>query len=133
MAQGSVGGGSQNNWKTQGTIYLTLPSGVPFGKTRPTQTRNDSECWVADTPVTWETDVNQAEASRANVGGIDMLVTFDADGKTIDEYHPVITFFNEVMNRLMKDGFKNEIMNLDRHHQTNAIKVWNYLKDKYNI
>ena len=134
MAQGSVGGGNQNSWKDDGIIYVTPPAGgLPFKKENATTsaTRNDSACWVADTPVKWETNVSQAEASRADVDGIDMLVTYEADGKTIKEYHPVITFFNEVMAELMRNNHLNKINDLKNRNKAKAL--WNYLAEKYPI
>lgn len=135
MAEGKVGPGSQNKWKNKGTILRYPVDGTEFAKkTNGSQpNRNDSECWTSDTPVTWD-DKNgdTAVASVATVGGIpNMLVTRDPnDSSKITEYHPLITFFNEVMARLMQQpGFKNKISNLDK--EQNAIEIWNYLEQEY--
>jgi len=137
MPQGEVGGGHQNDWKPQGTIYEKHPklSSDPeeFTKGNPgkTTTRNDSECWTAGTPVVWEgDDVSNAQVVTAPVGGIpDMLVSKDPKTQEILEYHPLITFFNEIMARIMRDGYSDWLSNMEK--EENAIKLWQYLDEKY--
>ena len=131
-AEGKVGPGSQNNWKDTVMIYETDPAGgTPFTKKNPTgpSNRKHSECWTADTPVVWDTNVSDAQVSIEDVGVIpDMLVSRDSNGDK--EYHPLITFYNEVMARLMQQpGLKNKLRNLK--NKQNAIDVWEYLEKTY--
>ncbi|HEX6226261.1 MAG TPA: hypothetical protein VFZ52_17705 [Chryseolinea sp.] len=136
--QGEVGGGHQNDWKKQGTIYEKHPklssSPVKFKKGNVTKNtnRNDNECWTAGTPVVWndDQDPSQAKTITAPVAGIpDMLVSRDPYTQEITEYHPLITFFNEVMARIMRDGHRDWLSNLEK--EENAIKLWQYLDEKY--
>lgn len=137
MPQGEVSGGHQNDWKPQGTIYEKHPklssSPVEFTKGNPgkTTTRNDSECWTAGTPVIWEgDDVSNAQVVTARVGGIpDMLVSKHPETNEITEYHPLITFFNEIMARIMRDGHSAWLSNMEK--EENAIYLWRYLDEKY--
>jgi hypothetical protein len=136
--QGSVSGGHQNDWKPQGTIYVkTSKSGsypIKFTKGNVTKntTRNDNECWTAGTPVVWDDDEDPSRAKpvTAPVGGIpDMLVSRDPETKEILEYHPLITFFNEIMARIMRDGHRDWLSNMEQ--EKNAAKLWQYLDEKY--
>ena len=58
-----------------------------------------------------------------------MLVSRDPVTQKITEYHPLITFFNEVMAQIMRDGHRNWISNMEK--EENAIKLWQYLDEKY--
>jgi hypothetical protein len=138
MPEGEVSGGHQNDWKKQGTIYEKHPKRssypVEFTKGNVTKntTRNDNECWTAGTPVFWNDgeDPSQAKTVIAPVGGIpDMLVSKDPETKEIIEYHPLITFFNEIMARIMRDGHRDWLSNMEK--EKNAIKLWQYLEEKY--
>ena len=137
MPQGEVSGSHQNDWKPEGTIYEKHPklssSPVKFtkGDKTTTATRNDSECWTAGTPVVWEgDDVSNAQAVTAEVGELpDMLVSRDPKTQEILEYHPLITFFNEIMARIMRDGHKDWLSNMEK--EENAIYLWEYLDEKY--
>jgi hypothetical protein len=137
MPQGEVGGGHQNDWKPQGTIYEkhpTLNNPVKFKKGRVTEntTRNDNECWTAGTPVVWNDgeDPSKAKTVTVPLAGIpDMLVSRDPKTQEILEYHPLITFFNEVMAQIMRDGHRDWLSNMER--EENAIKLWQYLEGKY--
>lgn len=137
MPQGEVSGSHQNDWKPEGTIYEkhpTLNYPVKFTKGRVTKntTRNDNECWTAGTPVVWNDgeDPSQAKTVTVPLAGIpDMLVSRDPKTQEILEYHPLITFFNEIMARIMRDGHKDWLSNMER--EENAIKLWQYLEEKY--
>ena len=139
MPEGAVSGGHQNDYKPQGTIYMkTSKSGsypVKFTKGNVTKntTRNDNECWTAGTPVAWNDgeDPSRARPITAPVEGAipDMLVSRDPETKEITEYHPLITFFNEIMARTMRDGHRDWLSNMEK--ETNAIKLWQYLDEKY--
>jgi len=134
MPDGNVGGGHQNDWKKEGTIYespgdIGNPKKFTKGNVTENTNRNDNECWTAGTPVTWNgDDVSNAETITEPVAGIpDMLVTRDA--YKITEYHPLITFFNEIMARIMLDGHKDWLSGLEK--KDNAIKLWQYLEKEY--
>lgn len=139
-ATGKVGTGSQNDWKPIGTIILPPYESVnnkkftrtfKKGKITKNTTRNDNECWNAGTPIVWKgDDISTAKPVTIALAGIpDMLVTRDPDTDKITEYHPVITFFNEVIAQIMRDGHRDWISNLEK--EVNAIKVWDYLEKKY--
>ena len=141
MPEGSVGAGGQNDWKRLGKIAIeetSYENGNPQkvstvieykkGNITENSRRTDNEFWSAGTPVTWDDDPSKAKAVTIELAGIpDMLVT-KVNGK-ITEYHPVITFFNEVMFQIMKDGHRNVISNLEK--EENAVKMWKYLEEKY--
>jgi hypothetical protein len=136
--QGEVGGGHQNDWKPEGTIYEKHPKlssyPVAFKKGNVTKntTRNDNECWTAGTPVVWgdDEDPSQAKTITAEVGGIsDMLVSRDPVTQKVTEYHPLITFFNEIIARIMRDGHRDWLSGLEK--EKNAINLWQYLDEKY--
>ena len=129
-ADGAVGGGHQNDWKPEGTINSEDPKEavVTFIKAESTN-RNSNSCWNAGTPVEWDQDVQLAKAITADVNGVDMLVSRDAMTREIIKYHPLITFQNEIIFQIMKDGHKDWLENLER--ETNAIKLWRYLEEKY--
>jgi len=142
MPDGKVIPGGQNDWKTTGAIAIDEPvdenptskksyrNVIGFTKGRITKntTRNDNECWTAGTPVTWDDEPSKAKPVVIELAGIpDMLVT-RVDGE-ITEYHPVITFFNEVMAQIMRDGHRDVISNLEK--EENAVKMWKYLEKKY--
>ena len=137
MPQGEVSGSHQNDWKPEGTIYEkhpTLNYPVKFKKGHVTKntTRNDNECWTAGTPVVWNDgeDPSKAKTVTVPLAGIpDMLVSRDPKTQEILEYHPLITFFNEIMARIMRDGHKDWLSNMER--EENAIKLWQYLDEKY--
>ena len=138
MAEGAVGGGHQNDWKPEGTIYVkdskqsSYPVEFKKGYVTKNTTRNDNECWTAGTPVVWDDDEDPSRAKpvTAPVGGIpDMLVSRDPETKEILEYHPLITFFNEIMARIMRDGHKDWLSNMEQ--EKNAAKLWQYLDEKY--
>jgi len=150
MADGKVIPGGQNDFKPFGEIAVTEPSdekatdksiGKKYqrntitykkGRVNKKTNRNHNECWSAGTPVTWEDDVKTAKTITVKVPGSidDMLVTRDPVNKeTILEYHPVITFFNEVMAQMLRDGLRKVISKLEE--EKNAIKVWDYLNNKY--
>ena len=137
MPDGEVGGGHQNDWKPQGTIYEKHPKQNSYpevftkGDATETATRNSSECWTAGTPVVWEgDDISNAQTVTAPVGALDdMLVSRDPETQEITEYHPLITFFNEIMARIMRDGHKDWLSNLEKGE--NAIYLWEYLNKKY--
>jgi hypothetical protein len=141
MPEGSVGAGGQNDWKKLGKIVIDETSYengnfkkfstvIEYKKGNITENsrRTDNEFWSAGTPVMWNDDPSKAKPVTIELAGIpDMLVT-KVNGK-ITEYHPVITFFNEVMFRIMKDGLRNVISNLEK--EENAVKMWKYLEEKY--
>jgi len=141
MPEGSVGPGGQNDWKRLGKIAIDetsyengnlkkVSTVIKYKKGNITKKsrRTDNEFWSAGTPVTWDDDPSKAKPVTTELAGIpDMLVT-KVNGK-ITEYHPVITFFNEVMFRIMKDGHRKVISNLEK--EKNAIKMWKYLEEKY--
>ena len=137
MPEGEVSGSHQNDWKPEGTIYEkhpTLNNPVKFKKGRITKntTRNDNECWTAGTPVVWNDgeDPSKAKTVTVPLAGIpDMLVSRDPKTQEILEYHPLITFFNEIMARIMRDGHRDWLSNMER--EENAIKLWQYLEEKY--
>jgi hypothetical protein len=137
MPQGEVSGSHQNDWKPEGTIYEkhpTLNYPVKFKKGRITKntTRNDNECWTAGTPVVWNDGEDPAKAKTVTVPLAripDMLVSRDPETQEILEYHPLITFFNEIMARIMRDGHRDWLSNMER--EENAIKLWQYLEEKY--
>ena len=138
MPEGSVSGWHQNDFKPEGTIYEKHPKlssdPVKFRKGHVTKntTRNDNECWTAGTPVTWDdgADPSTAKPITARVGELpDMLVTRDPKTHKILEYHPLITFFNEIMARTMRDGQRDLLSNMEK--EANAIKLWQYLDEKY--
>jgi hypothetical protein len=138
MPEGEVSGGHQNDWKKLGTIYEKHPKRsnypVEFKKGNVTKntTRNDNECWTAGTPVIWDDDKDPSTAKTitAPVGGVpDMLVSKDPKTKEILEYHPLITFFNEIMARIMRDGHRDWLSNMEK--EENAIKLWQYLEERY--
>jgi hypothetical protein len=150
MSEGKVISGGQNDFKPFGEIVFTdspdengsaeqsagkryQRNTIAYRKGRVNQNtnRNDNECWSAGTPVTWEDDVQNAKTVTVKVPGSidDMLVTRDPITKKIIEYHPVITFFNEVMAQMMRDNLRDIISNLEK--ETNAVKVWAYLEKKY--
>lgn len=138
MPEGSVGSGHQNDFKPEGTIFEKYPkesyNPVVFKKGHVTKntTRNDNECWTAGTPVSWDEEKGPSSARTitAPVGGIpDMLVTRDPETKEIVDYHPLITFFNEIMARIMRDGHREWLANMEK--EKNAVKLWQYLDEKY--
>jgi len=137
MPEGAVSGGHQNDWKPEGTIYEkhpTLNNPVKFKKGRITKntSRNDNECWTAGTPVVWNDgeDPSKAKTVTVPLAGIpDMLVSRDPKTQEILEYHPLITFFNEIMARIMRDGHRDWLANMEQ--EENAIKLWQYLDEKY--
>ena len=72
----------------------------------------------------------QPNQSQLRVGELpDMLVTRDPETQEILEYHPLITFFNEIMARTMRDGHRDWLSNMEK--EENAIKLWQYLDEKY--
>lgn len=138
MPEGSVGGGHQNDWKPEGTIFEKHPklsaNPIKFKKGYVTKNtnRNDNECWTAGTPVSWDDEkgTSTAKTITAPAGGIpDMLVTRDPKTKEILEYHPLITFFNEIMARIMRDGHREWLANMEK--EENAARLWQYLDEKY--
>jgi|SRR6188508_2479642 len=138
MAEGAVGGGHQNDFKPEGTIYEKHPKQssdpITFRKGHVTKNtnRNDNECWTAGTPVIWDdgADPSTAKPITAHVGELpDMLVSRDPKTQEILEYHPLITFFNEIMARTMRDGKRELLSNMEK--EKNAIKLWEYLDEKY--
>jgi len=138
MPEGAVGGGHQNDFKPEGTIYEKHPKSSSYplkfikGYVTKNTTRNDNECWTAGTPVAWDdgADPSTAKPITAPVGGIpDMLVSKDPETQKILEYHPLITFFNEIMARTMRDGHRDLLSNMEK--EKNAIKLWEYLDEKY--
>ena len=129
---GTVSPGGQNRWLETGVIYESLPEGKSFCKKNATPKAcwKDSACWTGGTPVEWNgNNVNNAEVIMQEVGpdNIEMLVSETSDGKT--EYHPLITFYNKVLAQIMKDGYLDVLKELD--DPDNAIKLWNYLAEKY--
>jgi hypothetical protein len=133
MASGKVGSGDQNKWRPQGEIFETPPEGgIRFEKRNagPLARRKHSACWTAGTPVTWQGNPSNARVTTERVAGIDMLVTTDSDGKPI-EYHPVITFFNDVMSQIMKDGHLDWLQGLN--DRATAKALWEYLVGKYPV
>jgi hypothetical protein len=137
MASGKVGSGDQNRWKPTGEIFEDPPQGgTPFQKRNAgtSARRKDSACWTAGTPVTWQGNPSNARVTTKRVAGIDMLVTKDSSGKAI-EYHPVITFFNDVMSQIMKDDHLDWLEGLDDEDkgEANAKALWEYLVGKYPV
>jgi hypothetical protein len=133
MASGKVGSGDQNKWRPQGEIFETPPQGgISFEKRNagPSARRKDSACWTAGTPVTWQGNPSNARVTTERVAGIDMLVTRDSNGG-VAEYHPVITFFNDVMAQIMSDGKLALLRGLD--DRDNATALWEYLIAKYPV
>ncbi len=129
QAQGEVGGGHQNEWKPEGTIYADGSNLLLTFKKTESTSRNDNACWNAGTPVGWDQDVQKAWAIRSDVDGVDMLVSKNPITNEIIEYHPIITLYNEIMFQIIKDGHKDWLENLES--ETNAIKLWRYLDGKY--
>jgi|SRR5688572_10862535 len=139
MADGAVGGGHQNDFKPEGTIYEKRPDGSEYritfkkGNVTKNTNRNDNECWTAGTPVTWEGyDTSKAKTITTPVKGAgikDMLVSRDLVTQKITEYHPLITFFNEIMAQIMRDGHRDWLSGMET--EENAINLWKYLEKKY--
>ena len=141
MPEGSVGTGGQNDWKRLGKIAIDeisygngnlekVSTVIEYKKGNITENsrRTDNEFWSAGTPVAWDEDPSKAKAVTIELAGIPDMLVSRVNGK-ITEYHPVITFFNEVMFRIMKDGLRDVISNLEK--EKNAIKMWKYLEEKY--
>lgn len=153
MPTGEVGGGHQNSWERNGQMYQKDPKpskpndAINFKKgnfdpiTAKTN-RNESECWTAGTPIRWNDGTLQRNADgsikiRENgvraivqeVRGVDMLVSLDESGNVI-EYHPLITFFNEVMATILNaNKYGNMLKGLDTEEE--AERVWEFLKQRY--
>ena len=70
--------------------------------------RKDNECWTAGTPVTWEETIHQRpNQSRSRLQEFPTCWYPGIETGKITEYHPVITFFNEIMAQIMRDGHRD--------------------------
>jgi hypothetical protein len=153
MPTGEVGGGHQNSWRRNGRMYQKNPKApkqdeaIDFKKgnfdPKTSRTnRNESECWTAGTPIRWNDGTlqknddgsikireNGVRAIVKEVRGIDMLVSLGPDGEVV-EYHPLITFFNEVMATILNaNEYNNMLKGLDTEEE--AERVWEFLKKRY--
>jgi hypothetical protein len=132
QSNGTVGTGDQNKWLDTGKIYEKIPDGIPFKKTDPAiaATWQDSACWIAGTPVTWDNNITEAKATTAMVREFEMLASKDSNEKVI-EYHPLITFFNKVMAEVMSEGYLDCLKDLE--DKDNAVKLAAYLAKTFPI